>query len=195
MGTRRASAPHLRGRTVEAGAGAAAVVSRAGIYCPADRPFRGCFCSPPALEVSDRFDALATRFENEVSGAAGGPAQAALNRITYSSSLADAALDADLVIEAIPEILELKRKVFKQLGQVAPERTIFAYRAAVGREAAQGGGDRSAGDVELEVRRQLYGERPDAQTVPPASAQPKRKAPPRSTGGRGIIARPVHVQP
>lgn len=73
-----------------------------------------------------RFEALATRFETEVSGAKGGPAQAALARIAYSSSLADASRDADLVIEAIPEVLELKRKVFKQLGDVAPERTIFA---------------------------------------------------------------------
>ena len=77
-----------------------------------------------------RFEALATRFENEVNGAAGGRAQAALTRISYSSDLTDAVHDADLVIEAVPEILDLKRDVYKHLGQVAPERTIFATNSS-----------------------------------------------------------------
>jgi 3-hydroxyacyl-CoA dehydrogenase len=98
--------------------------------------YQTAYCGVPvtAYDISDeilraakkRFEALATRFENEVTGAAGGPAQAALTRITCSSSLADAAHDADLVIEAVPEILDLKRKVYKQLGELAPQRTIFA---------------------------------------------------------------------
>lgn len=91
-----------------------------------------------AFDISDeilegaktRFDALAARFENEVNGAAGGPARTALTRIRYSSNLADAVHDADLVIEAVPEILDLKRDVYKHLGQVAPERTIFATNSS-----------------------------------------------------------------
>jgi hypothetical protein len=44
---------------------------------------------------------VAARYEQEVDGAAGGPAQAALERIVFSSDLADAVRDADLVIEAV----------------------------------------------------------------------------------------------
>ena len=36
-----------------------------------------------------------------------------LDRITYSTSLSEAVSDTDLVIEAIPENIELKRKIFK----------------------------------------------------------------------------------
>src|SRR5262245_60889161 len=51
-----------------------------------------------------RFEELAARYEREVEGARGGRAQAALARIKYSSSAAEAVRDADLVIEAVPEI-------------------------------------------------------------------------------------------
>ena len=52
-------------------------------------------------------------------------AAALLERITFTSSLADLA-DADLVIEAIPERLELKRGVFQRLDEVCGPETIFA---------------------------------------------------------------------
>lgn len=50
----------------------------------------------------------------------------ALSRITFTSSLDRMADEVDLVIEAVPEVLELKRGVFAELDQVAPDRTIFA---------------------------------------------------------------------
>src|SRR5215468_8528502 len=69
-----------------------------------------------AYDISDeivtaarkRFEGLAARYEREVEGALGGRAQGALARIKYSSSLADAVRDADLVIEAVPEIPAVK---------------------------------------------------------------------------------------
>ena len=39
--------------------------------------------------------------------------------------LAEAVSDADLVIEAVPEILELKQQIFSQLDQLAPSHTIL----------------------------------------------------------------------
>ncbi len=39
--------------------------------------------------------------------------------------LAEAVSDADLVIEAVPEILELKQKIFAQLDQLAPSHAIL----------------------------------------------------------------------
>jgi len=52
-------------------------------------------------------------------------ADAALGRLTFTTSLEDLK-DADLVIEAVPEDLELKKKVFAELDGVAGQETIFA---------------------------------------------------------------------
>ena len=42
----------------------------------------------------------------------------------------DAAGDADLVVEAVPENLELKRSIFKQLGQIAPAEAILTTNSS-----------------------------------------------------------------
>ncbi|MBV8221125.1 MAG: 3-hydroxyacyl-CoA dehydrogenase [Solirubrobacterales bacterium] len=84
-----------------------------------------------ALEAGRaRFGELVSIYEREVAGAAGGRARAALARISYSSDLATAVSDADLVIEAAPEKLELKRELYGQLDQYAPETTIFASNSS-----------------------------------------------------------------
>jgi 3-hydroxyacyl-CoA dehydrogenase len=77
-----------------------------------------------------RLTELAARYEQEVDGAAGGRAPAALARIAFSADLAEAVQDADLVIEAIPEKLDLKRDVYTKLGRAAPGRTIFATNSS-----------------------------------------------------------------
>lgn len=46
--------------------------------------------------------------------------------LTYSTSIADAAKVSDLVIEAVPEIKEIKQSVFEQLEENAPEHCYFA---------------------------------------------------------------------
>ena len=51
---------------------------------------------------------------------------ATLSRITPMLDLKEAAKDADLVIEAIPEIMQLKKETFKQLDEICPAHTIFA---------------------------------------------------------------------
>lgn len=91
-----------------------------------------------AYDISDeilkgaehRFAGLAARYELEVDGAAGGRAQDALARIVYSSDLAEAVQDADLVVEAVPERLDLKREVYTKLGKTAPAKTIFATNSS-----------------------------------------------------------------
>lgn len=52
-------------------------------------------------------------------------ADAALARLTFTLDLAEAA-NVDLVIEAVPEKLELKQQVFAELDGLAPAATIFA---------------------------------------------------------------------
>jgi 3-hydroxyacyl-CoA dehydrogenase len=84
-----------------------------------------------ALEAGrGRFRELAARYERDVEGAGGGRAQAALERVSYSSDLASAVRDADLVIESVPEKLEIKREVYSRLAEVAPAKTIFATNSS-----------------------------------------------------------------
>lgn len=80
--------------------------------------------------AKERFGGLVETYKNEVAGAADGKAQATLDRLGYSTDLTEATLDADLVIEAVPEILDLKRSIYTTLGQVAPAKTIFATNSS-----------------------------------------------------------------
>ena len=49
-----------------------------------------------------------------------------LSRIETKVDLKDAVKSADLVIEAVPEIMDLKKKVYSELDQVASKNVIFA---------------------------------------------------------------------
>jgi 3-hydroxybutyryl-CoA dehydrogenase len=48
------------------------------------------------------------------------------SRMTFTEDLKTAVADADLIIEAVPENLELKRKVFSELEKMAKPSAIFA---------------------------------------------------------------------
>ncbi|TYR81375.1 3-hydroxyacyl-CoA dehydrogenase [Priestia megaterium] len=48
------------------------------------------------------------------------------NNVVYTKSLKEAAEQADLVIEAVPEIMSLKIEIFKQLDEFAPPHAILA---------------------------------------------------------------------
>ncbi len=50
--------------------------------------------------------------------------------INFTTHLGDALEEADLVVEAITEDLEVKRKVFKQLGETAPAKAILASNSS-----------------------------------------------------------------
>ena len=51
--------------------------------------------------------------------------QAILSRITFTTDIAKAVKDADLIIEAIPEILELKKEMFKKLDGLSKPEAIL----------------------------------------------------------------------
>jgi 3-hydroxybutyryl-CoA dehydrogenase len=51
---------------------------------------------------------------------------AALARLSTATDLAKAAGDADLVVEAVPERMDLKKRIFADLGSSAPPRAILA---------------------------------------------------------------------
>lgn len=103
--------------------------------------YQSAYCGFPitAYDISDErldsakhsFEELAAIYEQEVDGAANGPARDALARIRSSADLAEAVREADLVIECIPEKLDLKRDVYAKLGRLAPEKTIFATNTSM----------------------------------------------------------------
>jgi 3-hydroxybutyryl-CoA dehydrogenase len=55
-----------------------------------------------------------------------GGEQDCLNRITFTTSVEEAACQADLVIEAVLEKMELKVEIFKMLDEICPKHTILA---------------------------------------------------------------------
>jgi len=57
-------------------------------------------------------------------------AEEAVAGIAFTTDLAEAVADADLVVEAVPETLELKQGVYARLAAAAPEHTIFATNSS-----------------------------------------------------------------
>ncbi|GAW98709.1 3-hydroxyacyl-CoA dehydrogenase [Secundilactobacillus mixtipabuli] len=53
-----------------------------------------------------------------------------LQQLSYTTDLATAAKNADLVIEAIPEKLDIKKTFYESLAKVAPAKTIFASNSS-----------------------------------------------------------------
>ena len=49
-----------------------------------------------------------------------------LEKVTLSSVLNDSLADVDLVVESVYENVELKRRVFQELGRIAPRAAILA---------------------------------------------------------------------
>lgn len=83
-----------------------------------------------ALErAKERIQNLKPRYQADL-GASEADVNAAVGRITFQSDLSAAAADADLVIEAIPEVVQIKTDFYKQLGEAAPEHTVFATNSS-----------------------------------------------------------------
>lgn len=58
-------------------------------------------------------------------------AEELIERLSVTTDLTVAAADADFVVEAVPEKMELKQKMFAELDQLCPERTILATNTSV----------------------------------------------------------------
>ncbi len=81
-------------------------------------------------KAKERFATLAATYKTDGLDPDGTKTEAALGRLSYSADLAEAVADADLVIEAVPEVLEIKQETYEKLGKVAPEKTIFASNSS-----------------------------------------------------------------
>lgn len=51
-------------------------------------------------------------------------------RISFHTDLAEAAADTDLVIEAIPEVVAIKKDFYEKLAEAAPAHTVFASNSS-----------------------------------------------------------------
>ena len=60
----------------------------------------------------------------------GDRADSVIDQMSFSTSLAEAVADADLVIEAIPESVKIKVDYYTELSKVAPAKTIFATNSS-----------------------------------------------------------------
>lgn len=72
---------------------------------------------------------LMQRYQEDL-GASEEEVHAAYNRISFFYDLSKAVSHADLLIEAIPEVVQIKTDFYKELGKVAPEKTIFATNSS-----------------------------------------------------------------
>lgn len=69
---------------------------------------------------------LTATYKEQVKGASIDKTDAALKRITYQMDLGLTVAQADLVIEAVPEKIELKQDIYSRIGKLAPAKAIFA---------------------------------------------------------------------
>jgi 3-hydroxybutyryl-CoA dehydrogenase len=53
-----------------------------------------------------------------------------LSRLRFSTNLAEAVKEADLVSESIPEDIKIKKTFYKELAKVAPKKTIFTTNSS-----------------------------------------------------------------
>lgn len=73
-----------------------------------------------------RVEAVAAMYaEEKVAGADPDTLERTLRAIQITSDLAESVARADLVIEAVPEDIEIKRSVWSRVGKAAPAETIF----------------------------------------------------------------------
>lgn len=76
-------------------------------------------------KLPDRWEWMRGYYSTDVTGYTPELFDEAIARIRPSTDLADAVSGADVVIEAIPENLELKKQVWSQVGEAVPGHTIL----------------------------------------------------------------------
>lgn len=57
-------------------------------------------------------------------------AEKAHSSLQFFTDLGEATKDADIVVEAVPERIEIKQSFYENLGKIAPEKTVFASNSS-----------------------------------------------------------------
>ncbi|CAM3491621.1 3-hydroxybutyryl-CoA dehydrogenase [Psychrobacter glaciei] len=76
-------------------------------------------------KAKSKFPLMSKAFRKDL-GATQEQLDKTFENLSYTSDLAEAVKDADLMIEAIPEIPKIKIEFYEKLAKLAPEKTIFA---------------------------------------------------------------------
>lgn len=77
------------------------------------------------LEQGKSFHEAYGKHFMEKRGATQDDVDGAMSRLRYTTDMADALKDADLVIEQVPEDMEIKQGFWKKASELAPEKAIF----------------------------------------------------------------------
>lgn len=77
------------------------------------------------LEASKSFHKQFAELFLKTRGASQKEIDETFSRLSYTTNLEEVARNADLVSESVPENIEIKKGFYKELGKVAPEKTIF----------------------------------------------------------------------
>lgn len=86
--------------------------------------------SDEAIEkAKERMKYLQSRYTQDL-GASENELNQTLARISFYTDLSEAVKDADFLIEAVPEVVQIKTDFYKQLAKVAPEKTVFATNSS-----------------------------------------------------------------
>ncbi len=86
--------------------------------------------SDEAIETAkERIQKLKERYKKDV-GATDEQVNRAYESMSFYSNLEHAAGNADLVIEAVPEVMDIKTDFYGKLARIAPEHTIFASNSS-----------------------------------------------------------------
>lgn len=80
-------------------------------------------------KAKSKFEILAKAFQKDLH-ATDEQLEATFKRLLYTSDLAQAVQDSDLLIEAVPENPAIKIAFYEELAKVAPEKTIFATNSS-----------------------------------------------------------------
>lgn len=75
--------------------------------------------------AKELFEVLKGNFKKDLR-ATDDEVNAAYNRLSFYTDLEAAVKDTDLMIEAVPEVLDIKKEFYQKLSKVAPESTVFA---------------------------------------------------------------------
>lgn len=102
------------------GAGITQVIAEAG-FTVAMRDIEDRFVQKGLSTIKQNLDRAVAKGKLEASAAA-----AVLNRITGTVDMKEATAGADLVIEAVIEVMQLKREVYKELDSLCAPETILA---------------------------------------------------------------------
>ncbi len=82
------------------------------------------------IEASKAFHKSFAELFHTTRGASMEEIELTTNRLRYTTNLADAFNDADLISESVPENLEIKQNFYIEAGKVAPEKTIFTTNSS-----------------------------------------------------------------